>query len=269
MNGLSILTGIGFAFLASAVAFVTSESVSFATLVLLATGAYAYFGFKKIEIGHKGVLTVLGARAGIVFGEGLLWLPKGLAGVIGVDVRKRGITLDMPNIQSADDLDIEFLLTAVVSIKDPIKFLDLQNPWGTAKEGAIVVDGPVVGELDEALREVVSRISANPATGGNRITAARRSIEKGVGVALQNESQLPTWGLLLESLQIGDINLPIELQSAVTKKRVEEQQRESEKTEIETVAILANTLQKQTRLPIEECMRRSCKLHACDFRRPD
>lgn len=256
MNIGSILGGFWLALMLGGITTVLG-GLGWGLVILTLAGLYFVGGFHKVPVAHRGILTLFGARAGLIFKEGWLWLPRWLANVQIVDWRKRSVELAVTDVQSKDELDIGFKLSAVVQVSNIDRFLELNDPWGGTKDGETVNKGPVVNEISEALREAVSHINADPGTGA-RITAARRKIEKDVKEIIETEhSQFRTWGLTLESLQIGDINLPPELQEAVTRRRVEEAEREAEGEEMTTVIELAKRMRSASgdTMNFEDCVK--------------
>lgn len=252
MNGFSIVVGILLPLVFGLVAGVVSDSLGFGIGTTILTVLYATTGFKKVEVGWKAVLTVLGKREQVIFTEGWLWLPKVLADIKPVDCRRRNIVLELPDAQTADDIEVKVNAGAVVFVSDPFQFLSVKDPFGSAGDGETVVDGPVAREIETAIRENITDKGSNIADpdAKKRLTRRSKEIETQVRQVLTKIDRatgeipkLMSWGLELDRLQIKDIDLPKDVQDAVDARRVEEQRQISKMTETETLAKLAKRLQ--------------------------
>jgi len=190
---------------------------------------------RKIEIGHKGVVTFLEKRTSFVLNEGIHFLPRWLGlNFKQVDCREKN--LDIPAIEVlASDGIVIVDASLRYKIINPYKFLDVDLGTGFKTLA------------EQVLRAQVVLLNTNEA----------RKLHLELSNHLQQECDKKSkvdWGIDVVNVWISKIDYTKEEREARQKQAKEKWESESEKTELEHVQQRVKELEQELGIPPEKAI---------------
>lgn len=175
----------------------------------------------EIKIGYIGVLKILGHPTGIFLGPGLHWIVPLITGVslintLIVTTEPR----EVENLLSADNIAMEVEFFLKLQIEDP-------RLW-------LTIDGPEDSILDIADQEIRLVVSTGMAMDLNKRTAAaHESVAARVLREIREDGR--RFGYSIKRVFIPKIQPPKAILEAAANKAVENEQRQSEKIEMDAL----------------------------------
>lgn len=214
-NLFSFLVGIAVNAILCNIAITTIPAPANFALVVSIIAYFGYLGITEpVKIGHKGVATLFGARIPIVINEGRNWLlPRPIMNFVEVDCREKPLNFAVSEALSSEDIPMKVNVSAQIKVVDPYKSLSVEKIEDSLKE---------VGA--RSIRWETKKLPALELTKGMEELSER--LKKEI-----DDTSEKNWGIDAKQVFVTDIRLPKDLEDAMTQKKTEEAQKDSERTE--------------------------------------